>query len=43
MKKKLPRFIAQAKKNGNQSYKKCPVSGGYCFNPFCVLGCVEKF
>ena len=23
-------------------YKKCPVVGGWCFNPLCAFGCIER-
>lgn len=38
MKPKLPRIFKNIQKI---KYKKCPVVGGWCFNPLCIIGCVE--
>jgi hypothetical protein len=40
MKKQL-RIIKKVKQIETQFFKKCP-NGGYCINPFCMLGCVDE-
>lgn len=39
--KRIEKPKQQLKPQGGDGYKKCPVDGGWCINPFCALGCVE--
>ena len=33
--------LKQKHRSKLQKFKKCPM-GGHCFNPLCMLGCVER-
>lgn len=41
MKKRTIKYLKRKKTQSSTFLNICPVTGGYCFNPVCIMGCIE--